>query len=326
MKICIIAPKFNGTEKTIELAIKNYGCECFGLYYDEGKFRKNKWLIPLISILRLLGFVSKNDRRYYWDWWYKLTFNSKKFDRLLESYNEICKNEKPEVILVIKGLGVNASFLKKIKNDVKCVTLILYQWDSFERLPSVEKVLNDYDKIFSFEESNANITYLPLFSRFAGADNVNSKKLKIDYVFVGSFTVQRLITLLYFYLFKRGYRYNCKIILVHGLKFFGNFGWFRSSKVSLKQYEDLVLHSKCIIEIVHKGQTGGTQRLFDALAQGKKILTNNFKDYEKYRKFGVFFINGENLDEVLSEKQNCSEEEISKVVMSSSAWVAKIFK
>jgi len=50
--------------------------------------------------------------------------------------------------------------------------------------------------------------------------------------------------------------------------------------------------ARCIIEIVQNGQKGSTLRPLEALACGKKLMTNNqfIKEYDFYLKENIFII------------------------------------
>lgn len=66
------------------------------------------------------------------------------------------------------------------------------------------------------------------------------------------------------------------------------------------EYIDNIQHTRCLIDIVQKGQTGLTLRPLEALAFNKKLITNNADiiNYGFYRKENIFILGKDDLTKI----------------------------
>lgn len=71
--------------------------------------------------------------------------------------------------------------------------------------------------------------------------------------------------------------------------------------ISYSEYLNHIKISKCIIDIVQQGQYGLTMRIFEAIFNNRKIITNNknIKEYDFYTPENIFILDGSNIDERL---------------------------
>lgn len=66
------------------------------------------------------------------------------------------------------------------------------------------------------------------------------------------------------------------------------------------KYLEIVSSSKCIIDLVQKGQVGTTMRTLEAIFSNKKLISNNpnLIDYDFYHPNNIFILSESNIDEI----------------------------
>ncbi|RYF41383.1 MAG: hypothetical protein EOO38_20750, partial [Cytophagaceae bacterium] len=60
-----------------------------------------------------------------------------------------------DVIILIKGMGLDEEFLHGMRADHPGVRLIVYHWDSMSRFPYLRERLNWYDRVLTFDHADA---------------------------------------------------------------------------------------------------------------------------------------------------------------------------
>jgi hypothetical protein len=193
--------------------------------------------------------------------------------------------------------------LRKHNSDIQC---LLYLWDNVRGYKWIQ-FFTYFDHVLSFdpvEAAELNIKYFPNFYPSTSL----SENTVYDLYFVGSLQVHRLELLnqlsanlkkqnksayfFYLYLPQNHNRIKYNAIVYFLLKLFPK--QFRGYKklyelISRKVAHEFVFHeplelseaikkmsqSKCIIDLPFPGQTGSTQRVVQALALNKKVITTN---------------------------------------------------
>lgn len=91
---------------------------------------------------------------------------------------------------------------------------------------------------------------------------------------------------------------DAKFVFVDPVKCY--FSIRRAKPVSYGEYLEQASKAKAILEWNRTGQQGLTMRTFEALAMGKKLVTNNISiaDYDFYNPANIFILSDENLDEL----------------------------
>lgn len=218
-------------------------------------------------------------------------------------------NKKYDVIFVIKGARLESKFLDEIKKINPNAYFILYLWDDVARLSNFFRNREFYDKIFSFDKTDAEqygLSFLPLF--FCDEFRVrNLSKKDIDIFFSGwdhsnrREFIEKILSVLddnnlkyHFHLYTGRWK-----VLKDKLKRL-NFGkepeYVKYNTLSLHQNAELTKRSKVIIDIQHSTQKGLTMRTIEALAAKAKLITTNDEvaKYDFYNTNNILIVDREN--------------------------------
>lgn len=199
-----------------------------------------------------------------------------------------------DYIIIIKGESLNKEHIELLKSKYSASKFLLYQWDSFIRLKNKSLLLENFDNIFTFDRLDSikyGFKFRPLFYRKTYTNDVNRNKYDISFVGEMHSNRYQILHNLKQEFIKNGIKY--KIILYTGryTYFINRFiknkirkedsDLFIFKKLSYKQYLELSLSSKVILDLAHPKQSGLTMRTIEAIGMNKKILTNN-KDIANY--------------------------------------------
>lgn len=158
-----------------------------------------------------------------------------------------------------------------------------------------DKMFSIYKKIelFGFEistfDKGDSIRYSQkLYNQFFRMrENISKEEEEYDFYFIG-FEKNRgeILT----YLKEKLKNYRCYFKIVHKV----------SESIPYNQNIANIKKSRCIIEIVQSGQEGITLRPLEAIACGKKLLTNNknIKQYDFYSPQNVFILGEDALENI----------------------------
>ena len=201
--------------------------------------------------------------------------------------NFVIRN-KIERIFIIRGYGLNESFLKGITSQSWNIEIFHYQWDSFINNPNA-LLISQYTKHnFTFDlvdtSYNSRFKHLPLFYSWEGIIKNENTIQDIDILFIGGYHSGR-------HLFVNKIE---KLCLKLGLNFFSYIYLspyvyigdklsenkiekrnIHFAKISRQLYHNYLNRSKIILDIHSPSQSGATMRTIEALSLYKKVLSTN---------------------------------------------------
>ena len=256
--------------------------------------------------------------------------NLELFTWLYEMDDEI-SNFTPELIL-LEGSLIYEPFVKKLRirfpltpikyfyanivdnsASISPKTLLKYQiegytWD-----------INDSKRYsLNYTKPNYDINLLP-----------DSNLLQYDACFVGT-DKGRYKTVFFLKKTMEDMGLRCFVLMAPDYKFLKFLKANYSNPVSYEQYLEIVSKSKCIIDIVQKGQIGTTMRVMEAIFSKKKIISNNtnLMNYDFYNSNNIFILGKDNVDE-LKEFLNSDYEPIDEGILNeykTTTWVKRIIE
>lgn len=266
-KILFIAPKFHAYECMIKQALEERGA--IVSFYPERSY----------SILyKIIHHLSWNLLIKYQNCHYK---------KIIEK----TKNVNFDYLFIIRGFLMDKNIIKTFRILNPDASIVMYQWDSnntnkFNHL--IE--LCDIVKSFDFEDvARYNIEYLPLFYTKDIEDSCNevedsrNELIGSDFFFMGSYIPERYSAIKEFnHRFTNRYKiksyiYINKTQLIKEIFKGKNLDWgFVSTRhMSRPEYIYNLKHTKIMVDVSCRNQTGIAMRVIEALALRKKILTDN---------------------------------------------------
>lgn len=277
-KVIILCPSFHGYETSIIDTIKKKDFTYKLVTYDEQVYFKLPFPIRLSLFLSrkiydFFGYDADSSKSFCKvRSWLMYRFCGNKFNRFIA---EELNNYQSQHLLVIKGHGLTKDTVNNIRADNK----VLYQWDSLIRIPKVKNIYKVFDKVFTFDKFDSESgygEYLPNFYLNTGCSRSLHKEKQYDLFFVGEYTKKRYDTLLLL-------RKHCDAQdLSHFFHLYCKSGVtainkdmkiVSREKIDRIKYNDLLERSRSIVEIIHNGQHGYTQRVLEALRNGQLVLT-----------------------------------------------------
>lgn len=289
MRLLLICPCFNNYEVELKNACLNLDYDVDVIFYHEKNYLKynglGKIISPILNILKIIiGF--NNQLLFKINYALNRCIKTDSLDNyiLTEANKGFVKNKKKyNKTLIVKGFGLSKDTICSLKLITESGGLILYQWDSIIRFPILVQNYPLFDKIFTFQKKDIEFfpksIFLPSFCALQRLPNSKGFDSSYEVVFVGGFSITRLRILLdlkrkftkkklsYFFYLKwplREFKLNKCFILTN-------------KPLNLYKCWALYENSKCIIDIVHKGQSGLTTRIQEAFFLNKNLLTN--KEY-----------------------------------------------
>lgn len=193
-----------------------------------------------------------------------------------------------EDILILKGDKFEEEHIYILKSKFKKANIILYLWDSLNRINNATLLLREFDNIFTFDRKDSiqyNIKFRPLFYRetrekrdiynkydisFIGW--MHSDRYRILHILKKEFEEYGLKYKFILYSGKISYlinRYIKKIISKEDSIF------FTFKPIPYNTYINISLNSKVILDLSHPLQSGLTMRTIEAIGLKKKIITTN---------------------------------------------------
>jgi hypothetical protein len=217
-------------------------------------------------------------------------------------------NQNYDYLFVIQGESLGPSSLELVKKLFPNTWSILYLWDSIANKKTTLKKIPFFNRVFSFDRSDAQeyeLSYRPLFF----LDTHWEKKVSNQYLltFIGTAhsdryricqEVRRSIpegaaSFFYLYLQAPWVYYIRKLIK---LSFWhSSINEFEFQPLSKDAVDHIFANSFSILDIEHPNQRGLTMRTFDVLAKEKKLVTTNslIKNEDFYSPNNVLIINRE---------------------------------
>lgn len=136
----------------------------------------------------------------------------------------------------------------------------------------------NYDMIISMNQNDCEKNdWIYVSNTYNIENSFSNNKVDIDVFFVGS-NKGRLKVLIKIYQFLTALGLRCLFFIADVRKeerVLGFSGVKYIKKMTYKETLTYISRSKCLLEIIQKGQTGSTLRPFEALVYRKKLLTND---------------------------------------------------
>lgn len=213
---------------------------------------------------------------------------------------------KFDIVFVINGQTLSASFLRWLRAEQAGAKFILYVWDSFDNRHSIIPNLPIYDGVMGFDAQDAakyGFPHRPLF--FVPAfDGAGDGPLDLDISFTGTahsdraLVVKRIDAALapdierYWFLFLQArwvyWYYRARTPGFAALKP-DDFAYTPRPRAEISA---IFRRSRAILDIEHPAQRGLTIRTFESLGVSKKLVTTNrnIVDHDFYDPHNVLVI------------------------------------
>jgi hypothetical protein len=286
-KILLISSDFFGYYKMIQLELEKQGWDVTYIHDRPANnaivkilIRKFKWLIT-----SYLTHFFKN----------KLV--------------EVCKGQKFDQVLVIKGEGLTPAVFRDLYNYTSG-PITLYFWDNIKNIPGGLANSAEADHTFTFDPVDTEEHGFQLLPLFYVDEGMSRSQIKPEWElsFVGSIHSDRLRVIADVREKMTGigktfiFIYFASSILYNFRRWFDpSFKFFKSEELSLKslsrqQTEEIFQKSVAVLDVHHIHQTGLTMRTLEALALGKKLITTNssIKSYPFYDSNQILIIDRKN--------------------------------
>lgn len=206
--------------------------------------------------------------------------------RTMSDFESFPKNV--DLIFIIKGENLNKVHLRLLKKCNPKAKIVLYFWDSINRMPNVLELLEEIEIVYTFDRCDSikyNLNFLPLFYR--PLDIEDNCETKYDISFVGSMHSTRYAVLkelkkkfqkegvsfkfyLYTGAFELWYRTNITKEIDKA-----DMDLFTTKPMSYRDYVKLSALSNVILDISNPLQSGLTIRSIETIGLNKKLLTTN---------------------------------------------------
>lgn len=285
-RILFIGTKFFSIEEQLIGKFEEYG---FCVDFFDDRPSQNSWFK---GISKLNAKVTR-------------PFNKRYFNKIIESTRE----RKYDIIFVLNGKTVDATFLKKLKGIFTKAEFVFYTYDSIKIYPEIYNTLKFYNRRYTFDlldsKEITELSFLPLFYNkkiVETADTYTDKNIDLLSVCTAHSNRYKVIKELfpvlkaegvnvfsYLYLNKLQYLYN-KIFDVN----------FKNSKkqefefipLSEKENYKLLKSTSVVFDVEHSKQTGLTMRTIETLGFNKKLITTNknIRNYNFYDSGNIFIL------------------------------------
>lgn len=287
-KICVISFDHWDYDKHIVTALKKKGIE--SVHIKIGGFKHaNSWERLKNTFSKI--FLNKNPKKI------------KRQDYILETLEKIGKQDQ---ILVISPEDIDLKYHLEIKKYTS--RYIAYLYDSVARSPVEHLLEGIFDTIFSFDNEDIKNYHFEKTTNYIYADQkpINPEKTKFQAFYLASFD-DRLNLLLAIAKKLKDIEVNYLFIVV-GKKLFikkllsyftpNNSITYRTKRVKHADIENYYLQTNIVIDLVRKNQTGLSFRIFEAMSNQKKLITNNpsIASYDFYNPNNIMIISENNIN------------------------------
>lgn len=283
-KVLFLSWPFYQYPEKIKQKLEEFGCEVF-MYYSAPT---NKFLA--VKFLERFEFLKNN------------------------YYNSILKdidNIEFDYLFVINSAVFSYNFLKDLCAKLNHSKKILYSWDSLLVFPKAKNTFGLFDKVFTFEKSDAisnNLNFLPLFfcDDLYNPDIVTEKYI-FSFIGFGHSERYNFISKIKDYAETNNYDYFFKLYLpskfhyIRGKyirKIFPNASSSDFIYHPLNQdfIKEITNESRIVIDLELSNQQGLTMRTIETLGMRKKLITTNksIVDYDFYDENNILVVDRTN--------------------------------
>ncbi|GAD28973.1 hypothetical protein PLEI_0617 [Photobacterium leiognathi lrivu.4.1] len=285
-KLLLIMPIFNGYENELKKVAQLKFKSVDAVFYDEKEFfslyKLPFYVKVILYFLRLIIYGNMNENRVF----IKIRdFFIRKY--LSDDFNRWVLSKQSgyyDNLLIIKGFGLYAE-------TINCITAkkkTFYQWDNLIHFPTVLEIIGCFDSVYSFDINDARRIqgeFLPNF--YIPRDKIKKNN---DMFFVGVYSKERYAILKKLTVFCNENNYTFFFKLYHSVMKEDQI--ITNKKISPKNYNQLFIRSKFILEITKDEQIGYSQRYLEALDNNCLFVVKDAKVNEEGKILSLeFFLN-----------------------------------
>lgn len=321
-KILLISPRFFEYEKAIVAHLEKLGAQVD--FFDDRPSNTifSKGMLRIAPIL-----LSLKINRYY--------------QKILKATQQ----KSYDYFLLIKGEACPIWFLKKLSHQHPQTQKLYYVYDSVAEYPKFLKLRPHFDRAFTFESLDAKtyaFDFLPLFYLDDYLKLSPKPEPQYDLTFIGTAHTDRFLvgekvknavtslglkTFFYFYApGKNTFRLK-RIFDKHLQKF--NLSHLKYKKLNHHEIASYYYFSKAVLDINKPFQFGVSNRTYEVLASGTKLITTNpeIANYPFYDPQNILIIDRENpkipIEFFQSDFKKYSPEVLAK--LSLDYWIQALF-
>lgn len=276
------------------------GYKFFGYELEIIEELEKKYQVKFIDIS--MNFIEKVFLRLVYFFLNKYFFTFEKFliRKKIKLLKKINSKEEIDILFVLAySYNLDQIFFSYMKENLKIRKKILYVWDTIRVIKDFENYRKNFDEVYSYDKEEANkynLKFRPTFysNRLKKISERTKKNYEIS--FVGGFTEERyLLIKKYISNFSSSYIYLFMPVTYYLRLFFK----FNNETIKIspflfkrEKYNKILADSDIILDLVRFNQTGLTQRIFDALFLGKKIITTSsvIKNYDFYNEDNILIL------------------------------------
>lgn len=267
------------------------------------------------------------------NFFYKAVSKGVKFEYRENYINTIIKNDKFDLILIIRPDMFSMETLTDLKSKTKIFKT--YFFDGIYRFPKQKKSIHLFDEIYSFEPSDCTEFGFKFITNFiyelepSGTDDIT---LKYSVFNITSFDERRFATLLKIARILKEQKNIFKIIVQTSKQVASNdLIEIIRTPLPLESVKLYVKQSACMLDLgVIDKHKGLTFRVFEAMGYHKKIITNNSEiaTYDFYNPQNILIIDEAHIS-IPNEFLNSPYVPIPAEILSKytlETWVETVFK
>lgn len=193
-------------------------------------------------------------------------------------------------ILIIKGEGLNARVVRRLRERQSRATLGVYLWDSVGNVKGIWDILPMADAVASFDPVDARANgwkYRPLFARNVALSTEDQLQKDFDWCFIGTIHSDRHRVISRLRQASVGaarsfvFAYFQSPMVLRIRKLFDWTLWsappgtLSTIPMPAADVARVIARSRAVLDVEHPRQRGLTMRTIETLLTGKKLLTTN---------------------------------------------------
>ena len=320
MKICIISFDFWNYDEHIAATLRKKGIEAH--HINIGAYKHKNFSAKITNTFSKV-FLKKNIK------------NEKRQKFILEELKALGQQDQ---ILIINPELIAEKFHVEIKRYTS--RYIAYLYDSLARCPA-GSILHLFDTIYSFDTADSKKYGFTKINNYNYLEKTkDEKKPEFDLVYLASYDerlkilhkiTERLekmgLTYQYVIVGKKSWKKNLlKMVSFRGENVSKQ---YQTRRVDQKNIPQFYQKGKVLLDLVRENQSGLSFRIFEAMALGKKIISDNesLKSYDFYKPENILILNKDlsNLNPMFFETlyEPLSEEIYRKYSLEN--WVETVF-
>ena len=294
----IILINESGLNEVFTEAFIKEGYEVFSILRDPFVYKKNLWT----KLMNIYYRVVLKNTNFHGENYYK-QINKEIYRRLQKLKTQT------DYALIFRADYYSKKNIELLQKKSK--VLISYQYDGWELGKGIIKHKDYLDRVFFFEKEDM-IKYgekaFPLTNCYFPEFNQNNSTIDFDVYYLGTGTKTRLDNIVNLHNFLQDKCIFKSIIKIPHYQMERNDNGMILTHKGLSYFEnlDLLMKSKCLVDIKFEYHNGLSFRFFEALFYNKKIITNNesVKSYDFYNPDNIYitdFKNFEGLEQFLNK-------------------------